>query len=156
MQENYYFEDPAKVIRFLFNTVRIIFLKCLPNHEWIIALPSLTICDFSRQLALKMWGISSQRVAYQHSPLNLRFWRAGTGSRSFLCCQDPAQQWAELGEQQQPLSPVPCPQLPQGKPVYSGAPHHYKEGETSQAISMGGTDCPNSVSWALQDSGCAS
>ena len=83
-------------------------------------------------------------------------WRAGTGSRSFLCCQDPAQQWAELGEQQQPLSPVPCPQLPQGKPVYSGAPHHYKEGETSQAISMGGTDCPNSVSWALQDSGCAS
>lgn len=48
MQENYYFEDPAKVIRFLFNTFRIIFLKCLPNHEWIIALPSLTICDFSR------------------------------------------------------------------------------------------------------------
>ena len=73
--------------------------------------------------------------------------RAGTGSHSFLCCQDPAQHWAELGEQQQPLGPVPCPQLPQGKPVYSGAPHHYKEGETGQAIRMGGTDCPNSVSW---------
>ena len=48
MQETYYFEDPAKVVGFLFNTVRIIFLKCLPNREWIIALPSLTICDFSR------------------------------------------------------------------------------------------------------------
>jgi len=49
MQENYYyFEDPAKVVGFLLNTVRIIFLKCLPNRKWIIALPSLTICDFSR------------------------------------------------------------------------------------------------------------